>query len=157
MYKKKSAVVLVLAQRGGSCSIVLTANMFSSSSTAQRVSNAVFFPASAAHVQEHTFAFNALYFSIHLTARDLIATSYNLGPSPRKGLKVSARMFLQNTETASYYFLDQTANLWTSLWPGCISCLHLRAKTTGSPLNGDRTLSLSHTAEEEKQPKGTVL
>lgn len=50
------------AQRGGSCSIVLTVNMFSSSSAAQRVSNAVFFSASAAHVQEHMFAFNTLYF-----------------------------------------------------------------------------------------------
>lgn len=46
--KKKSVVlgnrmVPVLPQRGGSCSIVLTVNMFSSSSIAQHVSNAVFF------------------------------------------------------------------------------------------------------------------
>ena len=47
----------VLAQRGGSCSIVLTENMFSSSSPSQLL---FFSLSAAAQVEEHVFAFNRL-------------------------------------------------------------------------------------------------
>lgn len=52
----------VLAQRGGSCSIVLTESMFSSSCIIQPVSTALFFffHSLSAQVQEHVFAFNKL-------------------------------------------------------------------------------------------------
>lgn len=49
----------VLAQRGGSCSIVLTENMFSSSCIIQPL-DCCFFLSLAAQVQEHVFAFNRL-------------------------------------------------------------------------------------------------
>lgn len=49
----------LLAQRGGSYSIVLTENMFSSSCIIQHVSTAVFFSLCVAtQVLEHVFAFN---------------------------------------------------------------------------------------------------
>lgn len=56
-------MVSVLAQRGGSCSIVLTENMFSSSYIMQLVSAALFFSLTLllAQVQEHVFAFNRLH------------------------------------------------------------------------------------------------
>lgn len=47
----------VLAQRGGSCSIVLTENMFSSSCITQPVSTALFF-LWLHRSREHVFAFN---------------------------------------------------------------------------------------------------
>lgn len=66
-------MVSLHAQRGGSCSIVLTVNMFSSSSLSQHVSNAVFFPEPAAQVQEHVFAELFLYSFGNLKLyRDLI-------------------------------------------------------------------------------------
>lgn len=56
-------MVSVLAQRGGSCSIVLTENMFSSSYIMQPVSAALFFSLTLllVQVQEHVFAFNRLH------------------------------------------------------------------------------------------------
>lgn len=63
-------MAFVLAQRGGSSSIVLTENMFSSSCITQAVSSEMlwgfsfffffFFSPLAAQVQEHMFAFNTL-------------------------------------------------------------------------------------------------
>lgn len=150
----------VLAQRGGSCSIVLTENMFFSSCITRPVSNALFFFSFlplAAQVLEHMFAFKDSMCPVSLCwneAPALQVLSYN-NDSVKSPIMACAlcRKTTKHCKTTS----DIPKVTHPTLHPACklkqpdsgwFAVHQVSIKTSRCPMNGG-TDWLSHVAQEK--------
>lgn len=163
------------AQRGGSCSIVLTENMFSSSCIIQHVSTAVFFLSVWLHRSWNTCSrltqpIKTLLFDLNNNAVTvLILLMGRMGCRELPAVCFKAKTFKTSQNSLTFYVFKLQKGFYENpnqevRWHGAEKqhktdgarglnfLTTLESKTTLCPMNEDRNLRLSHTTEEKNNP-----